>query len=394
MSTVLKSWLPAGGMNLFQEIKKWKAEAVADGIELFDLSIGQPTGAPPLAARDACARAVMSELMSMHEYQDNGSPGNPGFAQRFVQAHVKTNLSDRDLLGYLPIPGIKPMIPLLALACGKKPVAGMTNPGYGVIATWCGEGYLNSEYTALNTNPENGFIVSPKEIPVGTKLLYLNYPHNPSGACISEEEMWELCQYCDDNGIRIANDGAYAILAEEGTTLADVAIHFPNLSWLEMFSSSKATNFTGWRSGAMVGSKDFIDDVAKIKGNTDSGFFAPASVGVEAAFINSLSEIQEIRDIYRNRRKILIETLSGLGMEIARVPGAGFFTLWETPKKAFGQKVESSRDFNKLMIKTTGIVGVHFHPYIRYAVVGDVERMLPFIKVGFKAAFSDQTKLL
>lgn len=393
MPKELKPWLPAGGENRFQKIKKWKIGAREKGIELFDLSIGQPTGAPPLAAREACAKAVMSELMSMFEYQDNGSPGNPEFAQRFVQAHVKTNLSDRDL-GYLPIPGIKPMIPLLALACGKKPLAGMTNPGYDVIATWCGEGYINCEYMALNTNPENGFIVSPTEIPPGTKLLYLNYPHNPSGACISEEEMWELCRYCEDNGIRIANDAAYAILAEEGTTLADVAIHFPNLSWLEMYSSSKATNFTGWRIGAMVGTPDFIGDVAKIKGNADSGFFAPASVGVEAAFAVALCEIQEIKEIYWNRRKILIEALSDLGMEIACIPGAGFFTLWKTPETAFGQKVESAEHFNKLMIENTGIVGVHFHPYIRYAVVGDVEKMLPFIKVGFKAAFSEQTKLL
>lgn len=393
MPKELKPWLPAGGVNRFQEIKSWKVIAKEKGIELLDLSIGQPTGAPPMAAREACCRAVMSEMMSMHEYQDNGSPGNPGFAQRFVQAHVKANLSDRDL-GYLPIPGIKPMIPLLALACGKKPVAGMTNPGYDVIATWCGEGYINCEYTALNTNPENRFIVSPAEIPPGTKLLYLNYPHNPSGACISEVEMWELCRYCEDNGIRIANDGAYAILAEKGTTLTDVAIHFPNLSWLEMFSSSKATNFTGWRIGAMVGSKDTIDDVAKIKGNADSGFFAPASAGVEAAFIISLCEIHEIRDIYQKRREILIEALTGLGMEIACDPGAGFFTLWETPKTAFGQQVESAKHFNQLMIANTGIVGVHFHPYIRYAVVGDVESMLPFIKAGFKAAFSEQMKLL
>lgn len=87
-----KSWLPAGGINLFQAIKAKCREAEESGQTLYRLSIGQPTGPALLSARKAAAEAIMSEAESMHEYQDNGSPGVPDFARRFVQAHLNFSL--------------------------------------------------------------------------------------------------------------------------------------------------------------------------------------------------------------------------------------------------------------------------------------------------------------
>ena len=80
----LKSLLPPGGTNLFQQIKAWSTEVEARGVNLLRLSIGQPTGPALLSARMAAAKAVMSDDESMHEYQDNRSPGVPDFARRFV----------------------------------------------------------------------------------------------------------------------------------------------------------------------------------------------------------------------------------------------------------------------------------------------------------------------
>lgn len=385
-----KSQLPAGGTNLFQEIKAKCREAEAAGRTLYRLSIGQPTGPALLSARKAAAKAVMSGAESMHEYQDNGSPGVLDFAKRFVRAHFSFKLDDADV-DYLPIPGIKPMLGLMPLACGaaQNPVqvGTTTKPGYPTPADWCT--YLAVQHHSLPLNPENSFRFKPEDIVIGTDLLMTNYPHNPSGQ-IATREWWEgICRHCDDHNIRLFNDNPYYILSHspESCPLTEVAVDFPDLSWAEAFSASKViSNGTGWRIGAIVGSPDFIKDIATIKGNTDSGFAAPMAAGALYSIEYDQEGIAKCREMYGRRINILIEILTRNGMELAVHPGAGFFTLWKRPNIAFGQDVKDSREFNFTMIEKTGVVGVHFDPYVRYAVCGDVEAMAGEIDDAFKKA--------
>jgi LL-diaminopimelate aminotransferase len=319
----------------------------------------------------------------MHEYQDNGCLPDPAFPKKFVQAHVKRNLSDVADIGYLPTPGTKPMLPLVLLACGENVrVKTMTNPGYPVSKTW--SKYLGARLKELETNPENQFLfdLEPKD---DVDLIMINYPHNPSGQIAPREWLKRICAFCETMHIRIFNDAAYAIIADpEHTTLAEVAVDYKNLSWAEAFSASKAGNFTGWRIGAIVGSPDFVSDISTIKGNTDSGFFAPAAIGIMEAFKNARTEIYGVSNMYKKRLEILIETLESCGMRLAVKPKAGFFSLWLAPTVAFGQPIKNADEFNQLMIERTGIVGVPFGNYIRYAVVGDIEAMIGDIKLGFR----------
>jgi aspartate/methionine/tyrosine aminotransferase len=344
-----KSCLRPGGVNLFQEMKAKCAEAEASGKKLIKLSIGQPVGPALMVARRAAGEAVNSELESMHEYQDNGSPGVPLFAQKFVQYHIKanlaTNLSQRDDVDFLPIPGIKPMLGLVAVASG--------------LDRWG----LNCDGAALTmTNP--GY-QSPKD-----QCRYY-------GVRVCEPEL------TPENEFRIA---AYSILSHDHKhcTLTDVAVHFRHLSWAEAFSASKAGNFTGWRVGAMVGSPDFIGDIRTVKGNVDSGFNAFAAAGVLSAFQSG--KIPVIAQGYKQRIKTLTDTLVARGMKLAIKPGAGFFTLWEAPKVAFGKEIESGKDFNDIMLEKHGIVGVPFGRYIRYAVVSDIDPHLDAIDEAFEEA--------
>lgn len=378
-----KSMLPsAGGENLFQGIKRVCAEAEANGVKLWRLSIGQPVGPALAAARNTAAEAIMSSLEKVHEYQDNGEVGIPGFSQTFIQANVgdRINLSEINDIAYLPIPGIKPMLGLIPMACNGATeiifVQTMTEPGYPVPATW--SDYLNLQNESLPLSSENRFLFHPEaDVDPSADLLMLNYPHNPSGQIATENWWHMLCQYCQEGNIRIFNDGAYAMLAHfsEACTLTEVATQYPDLSWAEAFSASKVIgNGTGWRIGAMCGSPDFIGDIATIKGNTDSGFNAALAAGVmQVALEPEMSGAYAIRDKYKERVSILLEILTKRGMRLAVQPKAGFFTLWDLPKKAFGQDIEDAKQFNMLMIEKTGIVGVHFHPYIRYAVVAPIE---------------------
>lgn len=384
------SRLPQGGKNLFQAIKAKREEALTRGIKILNLSIGQPSGPALLSARGAAAKAVMSKEESMHEYQDNGSPGVPNFAKRFIQAHFNFSL-DGENVDYLPIPGIKPMLGLVQLACGAAQrnirVGTTTKPGYPTPADW--SRYLGLQQYALALNPENGFRFKPEDIEPGTDLIMVNYPHNPSGQIATREWWWDLCRHCYNHDIRLFNDNPYYILSHsrKSCALIEVAKDFFDLSWAEAFSASKVIgNGTGWRVGAIAGSPDFVKDIATIKGNTDSGFVAPMAAGVLYAIEHDRKSIDGCRQKYARRIKVLIDILTGCGMELAVSPGAGFFTLWKRPNEAFGERILDAEHFNFLMIEKTGVIGVHFEPYIRYAVCGDVEAMAEDIEEGFRKA--------
>ena len=385
------SWLQREEENLFQAIRARRAQAQEQGVELIDLSIGEPRGPALLSARESAAAAIMSDQEEMHRYQYNDSPGVPGFAKMFAEYNVGHSLDQEDI-AFLPIPGIKRMLGLFPLACGSSlqplTAGAMTDPGYPFPKDW--SAYLGVNHYALPLNQENTFRFSPEDIDPNTLLLMLNYPHNPSGR-VADRAFWErLCEHCAENGIRLFNDGAYATLAysPESCTLTEVAVDFPELSWVEAFSASKViANGTGWQIGAMAGSPDFIGDLGKVKGNTDEGFVAAMAAGVKSACENDQEGIDQVREMYRSRLRIFIDMLTRHSMRVAVEPDAGFFTLWETPTRAFGVEITSAEQFNFLMIERTGLIGVHFDPsYIRYAVCADVESLSNAIDDAFKQA--------
>jgi len=387
--TTLKSWLPEGGENLFQRIKRRRLEAEKSGMQVIDMAIGQPQGPALASARAAAAEAIYSREMAVHEYQDNGSPGCPDFARRFVEAHLLSSLEGEDV-DFLPIPGIKPMLGLIPKACGAVDhpikVATMTNPGYPTPLDQCMDLHLPIQELPLNM--ENQFVVDVADIDPDVKLLMLNYPHNPTGQVMTSEGWRKICAFCEERGIRLFNDAAYlALHYQTGTALAHVAPGFPRLSWMEGVSASKSiANGTGWRVGAMVGSPDFIADLSRVKGNTDSGFTAPQAVGALYAMEHDQAGVAECLRIYNFRVNLLVSLLEGAGLQLAVLPQAGFFTLSLSPNWAFGQETPGGEAFNSVMIEKAGVVSVPFGSYIRYSVCADVTTMAIEISNAFAQA--------
>ena len=383
-----RSRLPAGGANIFMQIRQRRGEAQAQGVKLLDLSIGEPKGAALLSAREAAAAAVMSDDEPMHAYQYNDSPAVPGFSQRFVAAHLGRELAGVD---YLPIPGIKPILGLLPLACGCAMAdigVATTTPGYPIPANWCAY-HPRVTHHAIRLTSASAFRFGPADVPAGTALLMTNYPPNPSGPIATEAWFRELCEYCAANDIRLFNDAAYVALshADESAMLSQVATDYSNLSWAEAFTAAKLIgNGTGWHVGALVGSPDFLADMKEVKGKTDAGFVAPMAAGVIATLETDQAGIATYRALYRERLELLVGLMGQAGMRLAIEPRAGFYTLWETPSRAFGRRIESAADFNFTMIERTGVVGVHFGDYLRYAVCADVAAMREPLSEAFRAA--------
>ena len=308
-----------------------------------------------------------------------------------VATHLERGLSEAEV-AYLPIPGIKPILGLLPLACGcaarQITVATTTKPGYPTPADWC-DYHPHATHYALPLNTANGFRFGVDEIARPTDLIMMNYPHNPSGQVATRAWLEALCRYCAEHDVRLFNDAAYYVLShvEESAALAEVAVDFPELSWAEAFTAAKLIgNGTGWHVGAMVGSADFIADMGEVKGKTDTGFVAPMAAGAIAAVETDSAGIEAYRETYRCRLEQLSQLLTDCGMRLALRPLAGFFTLWETPARAFGRPVESAEAFNFMMIDEVGVVGVPFADYVRYAVCANINEMQSDLMEAFRKA--------
>lgn len=410
--------IPAAGINLFQLIyvliDEYKKKA---GREPLNLSLGNPDGVPPQAIRALKARFAMDPGYDYHTYAESRDLG--GFARAMCRLHGGVDVAAHPHLAVLPIPGIKGASALVPLACGlhlsdrarRGTFRVASNlPAYDVIGTWS-EGYLGARRTVWPLVSADNMRLNVARLKDALKrdgadradLVFVIRPGNPAAVGASVADWRELIVFCLEKGMRLVNDAAYAGLCAPGShvSLASVAKDFPELEWLELYSVSKSYNDPGARLGALVGSKDFVEDFLLVKGNTDSG---PVP-GVMAAYGEFLADeaaaasaLREIRELYERRLAYLIPRLKAAGLRPACATEAGFFTLWKTPASVLGRELPAEgrhEAFNRAVISETGIVGVHFsaqdeagrpEPLIRYAVCADV--LSPAFQERFEEALA------
>ncbi len=396
--------IPPAGINLFQLIYVLIRDyETRTGQTALNLSLGNPDGVPPEAIRALKAKYARDPGYDFHTYAEDKNLNR--FAEAMVSLHGGVDVEKFPGLRALPIAGIKTASALIPLACAlhlpdkarRRSFRVASNlPTYDVIGTWSGA-YLGAERTVWPLAGSDNMRLSVARLKAALEkdgasradLVFVIRPGNPAAVGASASDWKELIAFCVEKGMRLVNDGAYAGLAAAGShaTLASVAKDHPELEWLELYSVSKSYNDPGARLGALVGSKDFVEDFALVKGNTDSGP-VPSVMAAYGEFLNDSAAarraLDEIRGLYEKRLAYLIPALKAAGLKPACATEAGFFTLWKTPKEAFGKKLpEENRHeaFNRAVITETGIVGVHFsgfdaagapEPLIRYAVCADV----------------------
>ncbi|MDE2141629.1 MAG: aminotransferase class I/II-fold pyridoxal phosphate-dependent enzyme [Elusimicrobia bacterium] len=394
--------IPAAGINLFQLIYVLIREyEEKTGEEPLNLSLGNPDGIPPAAIRALKAKYASDPGYDYHTYAEDKNLLH--FAEGMVRLHGGVEVAEH--LRALPIAGIKTASALIPLACGlhlpDKARRGTFRvasnlPAYDVIGTWS-DSYLGGRRTAWPLHSSDNMRLNVARLKDALKrdgtdradLVFTIRPGNPAAVGASAADWKELIEFCLEKGMRLVNDAAYAGLTagDAHVPLAQVAKDYPGLEWLELYSVSKSYNDPGARLGALIGSKDFVEDFALVKGNTDSG---PVP-GVMAAYGEFLSDpaaaqaaLDEIRTLYEKRLSYLIPRLKAAGLRPACATEAGFFTLWKVPESVLGRKLPAEgrhEAFNRAVISETGIVGVHFsgfadgggtEPLIRYAVCADV----------------------
>ncbi|MCX5795157.1 MAG: pyridoxal phosphate-dependent aminotransferase [Elusimicrobia bacterium] len=401
--------IPSAGINLFQFIYVLLAEYERrSGLPALNLSLGNPDGIPPQEIRDLQARFCTDPGYDFHTYAEDKDLLD--FCDGMVELHGRIRFKEHAHLRATPIAGIKTATALIPLACGlhlpdRRRRAGFAMasnlPAYDVSGTWCGS-YLGAKrvvwplYSAedmhlcmahLETALRRAKVKRPD-------LIFVIRPGNPASVGASASEWQALIQFCLAHETRLVNDAAYSGLSDEThVPLAAVAKDYPDLEWLELYSVSKSFSDPGARLGAVVGSKDFVEDYITIKGNTDSGP-VPALMAAYGRFFQDREtarrSLESLYRLYRSRLDYVIPALKKAGLRQACPTNAGFFTLWKVPRKALGQDLAAlarrqglsvHEAYNRLAISETGIVGVHFagfgaddgpEPLVRYAVCADV----------------------
>jgi len=376
----------------FEKIKRAKAAAKAahPGVELIDMGVGEPD--------EMAFPGVVKILQSEAE-----KPENRGYADNGIyELKQAAALYMENVFGVKGLDpstevnhsiGSKPALAMMA-SCFINPgdVMLMTVPGYPVTATHTA--WYDGDVHQLELLEENGFMPDlqgiPEDIVKKAKLLYLNYPNNPTGAQATKEFYEDVVAWARKNEVVVIQDAAYGALVYEGRKpLSILSVPGAKDVAVEIHSFSKAFNMTGWRLAFVCGNPLVVSAFAAVKDNYDSGQFIP----IQKAGIYCLEnpEITEaISAKYERRLKMLVETLNLLGFK-ARMPGGTFYLYVNAPKGVRGgPSFQSGEDFSQFLIKEKLISTVPWDEagaYVRFAAcftaagLDEEKRVIEEIKV-------------
>ncbi len=354
---------------LFAEIDRAKRELIAKGKKLIDLGVGDPDTPTPPHIIQANYRGAKDP--ASHRYAlDFGMKELRTAIAAWYERRFSVRLDPETEI--LPLLGSKEGIahvPLAFVNPGDRVL--VPNPGYPVYQS--GTIFCGGEPVPLPLLEENGFLPDLSRVPKAklkkARLMWLNYPNNPTAAVCSLDFFKRAGAFARKHGIIVCHDAAYTELAYDGLRPPSF-LELPGAREyaIEFHSLSKTYNMTGWRVGFAVGNRTLIAGLAKVKSNVDSGIFR----AVQIAGIAALSGPQGFREgllvTYRRRRDLLVDGLNALGWKVPK-PSATFY-VWAGVPRGF-----DSRSFASCLLDRAGIVatpgvglGVYGEGYVRMAL--------------------------
>jgi LL-diaminopimelate aminotransferase len=361
---------------LFLEIDKAKRKARAEGRDIIDLGIGDPDQPTPQYIIEALYKAAQDP--ANHRYAlDQGMPALRHAIENWYKRRFNVNLDPN--LEILPLIGSKEGIahfPLAFLNQGDYSL--VPDPGYppykgGTILSG-GKPYL------MPLLESNAFLPDFKKIPLSVlkkaRIMFLNYPNNPTGATAEKSFYKEAISFARKYKITIVSDLAYSEMSYDGYSSSSMLeVEGAKDIVMEFHSLSKTYNMTGWRVGWACGNEKLIAALAKVKSNIDSGIFSAVQLAGIAALDGSEEHIENMRRLYQERRDILIRGLDSLGWQ-ANNPKATFYVWIKVPRKydsiRFAGMILEKAD----IVVTPGVgFGKYGEGYIRMALTVNKERI-------------------
>lgn len=358
---------------LFGEISRLKAKAIAEGKDVIDLGIGDPDQPTPEVIIDALNESAHNP--ETHRY-DESPAGDPVFLNavcRWFQKRFGVELDPQT--ESLLLIGSKEGLAHLAWAyIDPGDLSLVPDPAYTVYKVntfMAGGDVFNMPLLA-----ENGFLPDLSAIPTDVakkaKLLWLNYPNNPTGAVADLDFYRDAVAFCREYNLLLVNDAAYAAVGLDGYVPPSVLqIEGAKDVAIELHSFSKMFNMTGWRVGMAFGNADAVGTLNKLKSNLDSKHFA--AVARAAAYAIENVDNTPTFDLIARRRDILVDGLNALGWNIPK-PKATFY-VWVPVPEGY-----TSADFAKRLLEEAAVntipgsgYGEYGEGYVRMSmtVMGD-----------------------
>ena len=361
---------------VFARLDELKTQARLQGIDLIDLGMGNPDGSAPQPVIDAAIAAFKNP-----EY--HGYPpfeGTVSFRNTITDWYRRRYGVELDPDGEaLPLLGSKEGLTHLALAyVNAGDVVLVPNPAYP--PHFRGPALAGAELYELVLKPENDWLIDLNTIPESVarraKILYFNYPSNPTTAVAPRSFFEEMVAFAREYKILLVHDLCYAELSFDGyQPVSLLEIPGGKETGVEFHTLSKTYNMAGWRVGFVVGNRHIIQGLRTLKTNLDYGIFSVIQAAAETALNLPDSHLQWVQDRYRNRRDFLIAGLENLGWQIPKTRATMY--LWIPCPIGMG-----STDFALQLIEQTGIVvtpgnafGSGGEGYVRISLIAGDKRL-------------------
>ena len=366
---------------LFAEIDRKIAEARAKGIDIISLGIGDPDQPTLQPVVEEMHRAI--DNPKNHDYPPyNGTEKFRKAACEWMKKRFGVVLNpDTEMLANI---GSKEAIAHIFFAfVDKGDYTLVPDPGYPV--------YHNATIFAGGTPyampllEENGYLPDfdkiPEDIAKKSKLMFLNYPNNPTGAVADLELFKKAVDFCKKYDILLCSDMAYSEMTYDGYVAPSVLqVEGGKDVAIEFYSHSKSYNMTGWRVGFVCGNAEAVKALGTIKNNIDSGTFKAIQDAAAAAFDIDKSTIDKLNKMYQERRDAAEEGFRELGWNIK--PSKATFYLWLPVPKGM-----TSEEFVTLMLEKAHVVvpagngyGKCGEGYFRVALTKDVQTIKECIR--------------
>jgi LL-diaminopimelate aminotransferase len=359
---------------LFVEINKKIAEKKAKGEEIVSFAIGDPDiPTPPHVIEKLCQAA---REPANHRYPETA--GLPELRQAMAGWYQRrfgiTLDADKEVL---PLIGSKEGIGHISFCfIDFKDVALVPDPAYPVYAISTAFAGGSPYYMPLTR--QNNFLPDLSAIPASilqrAKLLWINYPNNPTGAVADPDFFNRVVEFAGKNNLAVCHDGPYSEVAFDNYKPASfLQAAGAKEVGVEFHSLSKTYNMTGWRIGMVVGNAAMVDALSRFKSNLDSGIPQAIQYAAIAALEGPQESIQTHNDIYQRRRDLVIDVLNNIGLK-AQPPKASLYIWAEVPQGY--TSIEFATDLlDKVGVAVTPGVsyGPHGEGYVRLSLtVSDV----------------------